>query len=257
MRSLPNLTQSNTRFMFRPLFKCFAVLIALAVACPAFAAEPLKKKSIKALMVGGGASHDFNRWYKGEDLKTLNADGLANVTYTDDPSTILAHLPTLDVLILSNNQPIPDDATRKAIFDFLNRGKGVVLLHAAIWYNWKDWPAYNQQIVGGGSRGHDKYGPFEMTVTQPKHPVMKGVPSKFTLADELYYHKLDPDGAKVEVLATAQMAGKAESYPNIFTVAHAKGRIVGIGLGHDAASHELPAYQTILKNAVKWAAKKK
>ncbi len=206
-------------------------------------------------MVGGGASHDFDRWYKEEDVKTLESNGFAQVIYTDKPSDILKHLPGIDVLILSNNQPIPDAETRKAIFNFLEQGKGIVLLHAAVWYNWKDWPEYNRTIVGGGSNGHNKYGPFEIKVTDKKHPVMKGVPGSFTLSDELYYHKIDPDGAKVNVLAIAQMPGKDESYPNIFTVEHRKGRIVGIALGHDAASHELPAYQTLLKNAVKWASR--
>ena len=237
---------------------CYSLLMVLAVTLT-ISAESLskKKKAIKVLMVGGGSSHNFERWYQEEDVKTLQKDNFADVTYTADPSTIKNHLNSIDVLILSNNQPINDDATRKAIFEFLGKGKGVVLLHAALWYNWNDWPEYNKTIVGGGSRGHDKYGPFVVTVTDTKHPIMKGVPSSFTLSDELYYHKVDPAGSKVNVLATAQMAGKAESYPNIFTVDHAKGRIAGIALGHDAASHELPAYQALIRNAVKWAAKKK
>lgn len=231
---------------------CF-LFLAVTAAVPAAAKDP-SKKTILALMVGGGASHDFNRWYKDEDVRTLEANGFARVVYTDQPSDILKHLAGIDVLILSNNQPIPDAETRKAIFDFLEQGKGVVLLHAAVWYNWKDWPEYNRTIVGGGSNGHDKYGPFELKITNKKHPVTKGVPERFTLSDELYYHKIDPQGAKVNVLAVAQMPGKEESYPNIFTVEHAKGRIAGIALGHDAASHELPAYQTLLRNAVRWAA---
>lgn len=218
-----------------------------------YAAPGKKGKTIRVLMVGGGASHDFDRWYKGEDVRTLEAGGFSSVVYTDDPAVILKHLPETDVLVLSNNQPIPDEATRKALFDFLDKGKGVVLLHAAVWYNWKDWPEYNRQVVGGGSRGHDKYGPFEVTVTGGKHPVVKGLPAKFSLSDELYHHTLDPEGTKVTVLATAQGPGKTESYPSIFTVAHPKGRIAGIALGHDAASHELPAYKTLLRNAVKWA----
>ncbi|ODS82446.1 MAG: hypothetical protein ABS46_08895 [Cytophagaceae bacterium SCN 52-12] len=239
---------------FKYLSCCF-VLLLVATAFPATAhGIPGKKKNIRALMVGGGASHDFDRWYKGEDVRTLEADGFAQVVYTDQPSDILKHLPGIDVLILSNNQPIPDAETRKAIFDFLDRGKGLVLLHAAVWYNWKDWPEYNRTIVGGGSGGHDKYGPFEVKIIGKKHPVTKGVPGRFTLSDELYHHKIDPDGAKVNVLAIAQMPGKDESYPNIFTVEHRKGKIAAIALGHDAASHELPAYKTLLRNAVKWAA---
>ncbi len=246
--------------MFKPTSRWISyglLLLTVFLSPPSFSHHPEKGKPVKALMVGGGASHDFDRWYKGEDVRTLENEGLASVTYTDDPATILGHLPHIDVLILSNNQPISDEATRKAIFEFLNSGKGLLLLHAAVWYNWKDWPEYNKEIVGGGSNGHDKYGPFEITVTNKKHPVMKNVPSKFTLSDELYYHKIDPHGAKVEVLATAQMPGKAESYPNIFTVAHPKARIAGIALGHDAASHELPAYKTLLRNALKWTAGKK
>ncbi len=38
----------------------------------------------------------------------------------------------------------------------------------------------------------------------------------------------------------------------VWTVA-GKGRIVCITLGHDGASHELPAYRTLLRNAVAWA----
>ncbi len=234
---------------------CSLLYLAIAVSLPITAKDISKKKPIRALMVGGGASHDFDRWYKGEDIKTLETNGFAQVIYTDQPSDILKHLPGIDVLILSNNQPIPDAETRKAIFDFLGQGKGIVLLHAAIWYNWKDWPEYNQTIVGGGSNGHDKYGPFEVKTTNKKHPIMKGIPDRFTLSDELYYHKIDPNGAKVNVLAIAQMPGKEESYPNIFTVEHAKGRIAAIALGHDAASHELPAYKTLLRNAVKWASR--
>lgn len=238
------------------LFRLASLAIFLTLTFITFAGQPVKKKPIKALMVGGDASHDFDRWYKIEDVKTLSEKGLAEVVYTDDPSTILEHLPQIDVLILSNNKAIPDPATRQAIFDFLDQGKGLILLHAAIWYNWNDWPEYNRLLVGGGSRGHDKYGPFDVTVIDKKHPLMKKIPAQFNLADELYYHKIDPEGSSVKVLATAQMAGKAESYPSIFTVEHPNARIVGIALGHDAASHEHPAYRTLLQNAIQWAARR-
>ncbi len=89
---------------------------------------------------------------------------------------VLSKMAGIDVLYLANNQPISDPATRKAIFDFVDAGKGLVLAHPAIWYNWKDWPEYNQKLVGGGSRGHNKYGPFDVTVTNQAHPIMKGVP---------------------------------------------------------------------------------
>jgi len=39
-------------------------------------------------------------------------------------------------------------------------------------------------------------------------------------------------------------------------VKHPKSRIVCITLGHDGRAHELPEYQTLLKNAFQWAAGK-
>src|SRR5690606_14469744 len=98
------------------------------------------KKPIKVLMVGGGASHDFDTWYKGSDVRTLERDGLAEVVYLDDVEQILQHLASSDVLFLTNNQPISDPETRMAIFSFVEGGKGLVLAHAALWYNWADWP---------------------------------------------------------------------------------------------------------------------
>jgi type 1 glutamine amidotransferase len=216
--------------------------------------NPGKKKAIRVLLVGGGASHDFDKWYKQEDVQTLQKDGLAMVEYTSDPTAILAKLKDIDVLYLSNNQPIADPATRKAIFTFVDAGKGLVLAHPALWYNWADWPEYNQKLVGGGSKGHNKYGPFDVTITNAEHPVTKGVPATFSLKDELYYYIPDIAGTPIEVLATAKAADSDKVFPSIFIVKYPKGRIVGIALGHDAESHTIAPYQTILRNAIQWAA---
>lgn len=241
------------------IFKAGLVLcMILAVAIQgANAIDLTKKKAIRVLMVGGGSSHDFDRWYKQEDVATLQKDGLAIVEYTSNPSEIVAKLANSDVLFLTTNQPIPDAETRNAIFEFVNKGKGLVLAHPALWYNWSDWSEYNSKLVGGGSKGHDKYGAFDITITNTKHPVTKGVPAKFNLKDELYYYKADPAGTPIEILGTANVEGSEKVFPNIFVVKHPKTRIVGIALGHDAASHEIEPYKTLIRNAVKWVAGKK
>lgn len=227
----------------------------LAQSEPGSSVAKKNAKAIRTLIVGGGSSHDFDRWYKQADAKTLEKEGLATVTYTSNTDSIIHYLPETDVLYLSNNQPIDDPEVREAIFDFVDAGNGLVLGHAALWYNWSDWPAYNRQLVSGGSRGHDPYGEFKVKIINKKHPVTKGVKG-FTLKDELYYYKPDPAGPGIEVLATASADGSNKTFPSVFVVRHNKGRIVGLALGHDAESHDLPAYQTLLKNAVKWAARK-
>lgn len=213
-----------------------------------------KKKAIKILLVGGGNAHDFNKWYKETDMATLEEGGLAEVTYTEDTDKIVDFLPYIDVLFIANNKPIPDLATREAIFAFAAAGKGIVLAHAGMWYSWRDWPEFNTELVSGGSRGHDRYGEFNVDLTDKKHPVTKGVPSHFSLKDELYYQQVDPKGPGIEVLAEASTEGK-DPFPSVFIVKHAKAKIVGIALGHDGAAHDLEAYQTLIRNAVKWASK--
>ncbi len=244
-------------FWNRPLLlSCFLAVLMLSSSVEAN--KPLlsnsPKKTVKVLMVGGGASHDFDKWYRGADVQTLEKDGMTEVRYTDRTDSLQYYLPQADVLFLSNNQPIADPETRKAIMDFADAGNGLVLAHAALWYNWEDWPEYNQQLVSGGSRGHDKYGAFDVELTGKKHPVTKGVPQKFSLKDELYYYKVDSAGPGIDILAMASTEG-SEGFPSVFVIQHPKSRIVGIALGHDAESHDLEAYHTLLRNAVKWAAK--
>jgi type 1 glutamine amidotransferase len=209
------------------------------------------------LIVGGGSSHDFDRWYKGTDSATLSKDGFASVTYTSNIETILTQLPTLDVLYLSNNQPMTDPALRAAIFQFVNQGKGLLLAHAATWYNWKDWPEYNARLVGGGSRGHEKYGNFDVSITNANHPITRDVTEKqFNLKDELYRMIPDSTGAGIEVLAIATVPNSSTTFPSLWVTRSQKGRIVGFALGHDAEAHDRPVYQQLLRNAVKWAAGK-
>lgn len=209
--------------------------------------------NLRVLIVGGGDSHDFDTWFNDAASRTLEKDGFASVTYIDDMDSILHYLPDTDVLYLTNNQPINDQDARQAIMDFADAGKGMVLGHAALWYNWADWPEYNQKIVSGGSRGHDRYGEFEVTVIDTDHPVTQGVPRTFTLKDELYYFKVDESGSGIDILAEAS-SEESGPFPSVFVIKHPETRIVGIALGHDGESHDLEAYRTLLRNAVKWVA---
>lgn len=234
------------------------VLALMFSSCGLRNTENTKKenKAIRTLIVGGGSSHDFDKWYKEVDSRTLEKDSLASVLYTSDISTILGQLQSIDVLFLTNNQPMKDPELRKAIFAFVESGKGLILAHPALWYNWKDWPEYNLQLAGGGSNGHDKYGPFEVKVLDSKHPVTKGLDKTFTLKDERYYYKADAKGPGITVLANSSVAGSSDIFPSVFIVNNKKSRIVGIALGHDAESHDLPVYQALIRNAVKWVAHK-
>ncbi len=200
----------------------------------------------RTLIVGGNSSHDFNKWFNEVDSATLKAAGIA-ANYTEATDQVGAVLKDLDVLYLSNNKPFPDAATRDGIFAFADAGKGLMLVHAALWYSWNNWPSYNAGLVGGGARGHDKYGEFEVTVVQPDHPIMAGVPKTFKLSDELYHYEGGSKNAKITVLATGRNAA-GETWPVVWVTTHPKAKIACMSLGHDASAHNHKAYQTLLKN---------
>ena len=210
----------------------------------------------KVLLIGGGSSHDFQRFFNLADTAMLKAVGKFSVNYTESPLDFVDHVKTVDVLVLSVNTPAfttPD--ARKALFDHVAAGKGVVLLHAGVWYNYRDWPEYNRILAGGGSRGHDRLGEYEVKATNPAHPIMKGVPATFRITDELYYYTPDPEGTPIEILATATSTQKPGVYPQVFVVKHPKARIAGLTLGHDARAHDKPEFKTLLVNCIEWVKK--
>ncbi|MBC7758656.1 MAG: ThuA domain-containing protein, partial [Phormidesmis sp. FL-bin-119] len=76
------------------------------------------------------------------------------------------------------------------------------------------------------------------------------------LKDERYYYIVDPAGPGIEVLASNSVAGSDKIYPSVFIIKNPKARIAAIALGHDGESHNIPNYQMLLRNAVRWVARK-
>ncbi len=211
-------------------------------------------KGPRVLLVGGGSSHDFVKFFGDADKATLTPH-VGWVDFTQNANGVPAILDRVDVLVWSANQPL-SAATRKALIDFTNAGKGIIALHPGTWYAWKNFPEWNLQVVGGGTRGHDKLGPFPVKITNPGHPVTKGVTASFEITDELYNHVADPAGNPIEVLAEATSPATGKAFPQVWIVKHPKSRIVGLTLGHDARAHDLPEYQALLRNAVEWSSLK-
>lgn len=209
------------------------------------------KDAQKIAIMGGGSSHDFLTYFGIADGKVLSQEGKNTVLYTENSQELGKLLPTTDILLLSNNKPL-DLNTRSTLMSRVKEGKmNVLIYHASHWYNWKDWPEYNREIVGGGSRSHENLQEFEVTVLKSDHPIMKGVPAKFRVVDELYRWEKD-SSAEIEVLATGKGIQSGEEFPLVWIVKHPSAKIIGNTLGHDERAHRLPAYQTILKNSVEW-----
>jgi uncharacterized protein len=214
---------------------------------------------LKVLIVGGGWAHDFDTWFNKADTATLHQAGITNNHYTEDPAVAARELSRADVLVLSaNSQEFQTPQIHQALSNYVDSGKGVVLLHASLWYNWKwnptNFDEFGSELVGGGARDHDGEAPFDETVIKD-HPVTHDLPATFKATEELYHTAAMPGASPMEVLIEASRPG-GQKYPSVWLVHYRDARIVCIALGHDGNAHHSPQYQKLLVNAVNWAGQK-
>lgn len=228
------------------------LFISLLIGCDANSTADSEPFAPAILSVGGHSAHDFDRWFDEEDTIILEEIG-ATVTYTDELDAVLPQLDQADILYLSTNQRMTDPALHQGITEFVESGKGLLIVHAGGWYNWQqDWPEYYRDFVGGGTRSHPPLGEFEVYVTDEEHPIMEGVPARFTIRDELYRFSRDQEGADMNVLASTTEEDSGEEYPVVWTTQYGDGRIVNITLGHDGDAHTHEAYIALLQNSIHW-----
>jgi len=168
-----------------------------------------------------------------------------------------------DVLVLYDmHQEISDDAKTNFIAR-LKEGKGLLVLHHAI-ASYQNWPEYSKIIgaryylekttVDGVEKARSAYKHglhFTLHVTDPKHPVTKGV-KDFEIHDETY--NLFDVASEVHPLLTTdepesnKVVAWAKNYGNA--------RIVYLQSGHDHFAYENPNYQQLLRQAIRWVAKR-
>lgn len=214
-------------------------------------AEPRPAKTLRVLLVGSGSSHDFPKYFLGTDAEVLKAAG-NDVAATPNLQEALALMPQADVLVFSGNHAqYGSEEFQKALNDFADSRKGIVLLHAATWDH-SGWKGYNERFVGGKTPSHG-HGDFEVTVKDARHAVTKDVPKKFTINDENYRFQIT-EKSKVDVCCVNAPDETEDPIPSVWTVKDRKARIVCISLGHDASSHDNPAFQKLLINSVNWVA---
>ncbi|MEY2598972.1 MAG: hypothetical protein RLZZ142_1231, partial [Verrucomicrobiota bacterium] len=212
---------------------------------------------LRVLLAGGGSSHDFERFFHQADGATLRASGKCVTAYTANAPEAVALMARADVLVLSaNHASFGRPEFQEALQRFADSGRGVVIVHAGTWYNWRGAREYQRRFVGGGAKGHGRYADFQVVAQTPAHPVLEGVPMEFTIRDEHYRVELEP-GASVEVLAmTSVELATQKAYPSVWVVGDPKARIVCMGLGHGQDAHANTAYQKILCNAVRWVGRR-
>ena len=231
-----------------PLF--LALTVELAGALPYGEAPAVRYAKPDVLLLGGGTSHDFARWFDRED-RLLLGEGGRTVTYTESVTEALDALHPGCVLVFSTNQRLT-----KAFTDAVNQhvaaGGGVLFLHAGTWGNWPEWRRRSNELLRAQATSHEDLGAFQVRLADAAHPLAAGLPEAFEITDELYRAAPIEGAPPVHVVATGRSASGAADYPVAWTVEAGAGRVVGLTLGHGAEAHGNPAFRTLLSNAVDW-----
>ncbi len=231
--------------------------LTLATAC-AWAAELTAEKPILVLSVTGFESRAHDWRSRSEAIYAmLSADRRFEVHRAEDPELLAAPaLGKYQVVFLHyrNLQPLAQIETMKRnLAAYVRGGGGLVAIHGALGA-FPDWPEY-VRIVGrvwGPKTGHDRRGPFPVTVCDTQHPLTRGL-TQFTADDELF-SGLTGD-TPVQVLATAASKRAAAEVPIAFTLQYGQGRVFGSTLGHDAQAIRTPGTAELLRRACRWAAR--
>jgi type 1 glutamine amidotransferase len=234
----------------------FIFLLGLACLCGCAVAP------IKILLLSGSNNHEWQAttpFIEG----VYASDGRFTVDVTNRPDTLNARMLAAYQVVVSNWNAFPEQTivwsqeTRQALQDFISKGGGFVCIHAASATHY-DWPAY-LQLTGGRWGDKTHHGPihtFQVQVTNPNHPITKGM-KDFEIRDELWVD-LECDPA-AEVLCVAHAAEYADtpdkSEPVALVTQLGKGRGFYLVLGHDTKAMSDTAWQTLLLRGTKWTAK--
>ncbi len=190
------------------------------------------------------------------------------------------------VLSNYNGEPWPAEV-RKALEDYVAKGGGLAIIHAAN-NAFPDWPAFNEMIglgwrgPGFGDRmtvdekgevvrtpkgkgpgsGHGPPHAFAVAVRDADHPITRGMPAEWMHAkDELYHGQRGP-AKDMHILATAYSdkakGGTGTNEPMIWVIPYGKGRVfttvMGHAMGDDITAIRCVGFRTTMLRGTEWAA---
>lgn len=270
--------------------KLLFIALSLLLACTISA-----KKPIKTLLITGQNNHN---WQVSHVVlkQILENSGRFDVDFAISPSQgkdmsgfVLDFTPYQLVVLDYNGDSWPEETNRRFL-DYVNKGGGVVIYHAAD-NAFSKWPEFNKICALGGWEGrneasgpyvywqdgklikdssagvggsHGKQHEYVLNGRDKTHPIMKGLPIKWRhTLDELYDRMRGPGNIK-DCLYTAysdkSTNGSGREEPLIFTVDYGNARLYHIMLGHagptseDNPAMQCTGFQVMLLRGAEWCA---
>lgn len=265
------------------------LVLFLALAGVAMAAPSLDAERIRVLIIDGQNNHNWKAMTP-VNRETLEATGRFTVAVSTTPArkekegwdAWRPDFSKYDVVLSNyNGSPWPREV-EKSFVDFVKKGGGLVIIHAAD-NSFPKWQEYNEMIgVGGWGGRNEMSGPyvryrdgkieldhskgrggshgrqheFIVDTRNADHPIMKGLPSRWRHARDELYDSLRGPAKDLTLLATAYSEKTREHEPMIFTIRYGKGRIFHTPMGHVSPTDSIKCvgFQTVLARGTEWAA---
>jgi type 1 glutamine amidotransferase len=209
--------------------------------------------AVRGLVITGGHDHDtsFYSLFDGyHDLARLPVMTSASAFQNDLRGKY-------DVLILYDFTRDLNETGKKNLRDFVESGKGIVVLHHAL-LDYPDWPWWSEDVVGGRYRlkpegtipSSSVKNDERMLVTpESQHPITAGI-GPFHVVDETYKGMyLSP---RNRPLLTTDNPSSDHFVAWIGPCATS--RVVAIQLGHGPTIFGHPSYRAMVHNAILWSA---
>jgi len=256
-------------------FRFRRFLWAIAVLAPMFSGASAAQTSkpefkIIALAEAGGIHRPFvdaaKVW-----LQKLAVENHFSVDYIENTDKVNdAFLAQYQVFIQLNYPPYGWTPTAVTAFTkYITEGRGgwIGFHHATLlgeFDGYGIWPWFSEFM--GGIRFTDyiaKFANATVVVEDASHPVMKNVAASFVVDQEEWYTWDKSPRPNVHVLAKVDEATyspdtriKMGDHPVIWTNEHYRARNVYIFMGHHPDLFQNPAFTTIFRNSIFWAAHK-
>ncbi|PWT72700.1 MAG: hypothetical protein C5B59_15185 [Bacteroidetes bacterium] len=201
-------------------------------------------------------------------LEKIAAENNFQLDFTRDSSQINdSNLANYQVFIPLHLAPFDMSYQQQAAVEkFVEGGGGWVGIHAAglsgkrflrpgmIYWQWFE------DFMGGVSYSpHPAFQKGRLMIEDRNHPVTRNLPASFELGDEWYEFDKSPRG-NAHILATADESSYHQNKPMgdhpLIWVNEKYRRMVYIGIGHDPSVWTLPEFETLIRDAILWAASK-
>lgn len=187
--------------------------------------------------------------------------GQLEIVSTEDVGAIsAANLERFDAVFFftSGELALTADA-RRALLDFVRRGKGFGGVHSAT-DTLYTWPEYGE-LIGGYFDGHPWAQSVRVDIEDPEHPVTRGVATPWQVTEEIYQFR-EFSRSRVRVLMTLDVDSVSlqapgthpgtRDFPLAWVRPYGDGRVFYSALGHFDDTWRDPVFLKMMEGALLW-----